>query len=304
MHIPDSMLQGNVCSVTAVASVLGLVAATYYGLKGSRPSASRFAAVTALIFAAQMMNFPVQHGTSGHLLGGVLAATLLGTPFGVLAVALVVVIQSLVFADGGVTVLGANVLNMALIGAGLGGWLRTALATRTSLPGGSAMATAVAAWASVMLAALAVSVQLAVDGQIAFSQVIGAMLASHSLIGIGEAAITVVACLFIPAATQENSARGQVAMPLGAATIIALVLSPFASGWPDGLEWVAEKYAFLHESAPLFVGPLPDYTVPAISHEMLSTSISGLIGIVLSFAVAWALHQGMTHRRAQPQRAA
>lgn len=121
MHIPDSMLQGNVCSATAAVSVLGLVAAAYYGLKGQRPSASRFAAVTALIFAGQMMNFPVQYGTSGHLLGGVLAAHLLGTPFGVLSVALVVVIQSLVFADGGVTVLGANVLNMAIIGAGLGG---------------------------------------------------------------------------------------------------------------------------------------------------------------------------------------
>lgn len=166
------------------------------------------------------------------------------------------------------------------------------------------MATAVAAWASVMLAALAVSVQLAVDGQIAFSRVIGAMLASHSLIGIGEAVITVAACLLVPAATQESPARGQVAIPLGAAAIIALVLSPFASGWPDGLEWVAEKYAFLHESAPLFVGPLPDYTVPVISHEMLSTGVSGLIGVALSFAVAWALHQGMSRCSTQPQRVA
>ena len=114
MHIPDSMLQGAVCPVTAAVSVAGVLAAAWLVMKAEhKPTAGRFAAVVALIFAGQMMNFPIMDGTSGHLLGGVLAAAVLGTPLGVLAIALVVTIQSLVFSDGGVNVLGANMFNGA-----------------------------------------------------------------------------------------------------------------------------------------------------------------------------------------------
>ena len=110
MHIPNSMLQGAVCPVTALVGVLGVaVAALKAFWSEHKPSAARFGAITALIFAGQMMNFPIQDGTSGHLLGGVLAAALLGTPFGILSIALVVTIQCLVFSDGGFAVLGANI---------------------------------------------------------------------------------------------------------------------------------------------------------------------------------------------------
>ena len=101
MHIPNGMLQGGICQITAVISVMGI------GLAGLRafftdhkPSAGKFAAITALIFAGQMMNFPINGGTSGHLLGGVLAVALLGIPFGILSMALVVTIQCLFFSDG------------------------------------------------------------------------------------------------------------------------------------------------------------------------------------------------------------
>lgn len=301
MHIPDSMLQGSICPVTAILSAIGIAAAAYYGMKGEKPSASRFAAITALIFAGQMMNFPIMNGTSGHLLGGVLAASLLGTPFGVLSVAMVVVIQSLVFSDGGVTVLGANLLNMAIIGAGLGGILRSTLAARWQSRRGEILATAVAAWTSVVLASFAVSVELAIDGQIVFSSVVAAMVATHVLIGMGEAIITVAACLLFPSTGTAKSQRGHVVVPFTAATMIALLFSPFASGFPDGLEWVAEKYQFLHESAPALVGPLPDYSVPFISNEMLSTGLSGLIGVIISFAAAWALHRFISLFVAQQQ---
>lgn len=294
MHIPDSMLHGSICPVTAVVSAIGIAAVAYYGMKGNKPSASRFAAITALIFAGQMMNFPIMNGTSGHLLGGVLAASLLGTPFGVLSIAIVVVIQSIVFSDGGITVLGANLLNMAIVGAGLGGMLRSALMVKWQGPRGEMLATAMAAWASVVMASFAVSVELAIDGQIAFSSVVTAMVGTHALIGIGEAIITVVACMLIPSTDAAKSTRGYVAIPFMAAVLIALLLSPFASGFPDGLEWVAEKYQFLHESAPAFVGPLPDYSVSFIGNEMLSTGLSGLIGVIISFAVAWALYRFMS----------
>jgi len=293
MHIPDSMLHGSVCPITAVVSTVGIAAAAYCAVKSDKPSTTRFAVITALIFAAQMMNFPIMNGTSGHLVGGVLAASLLGIPFGVLSIALVVTIQSLFFSDGGVTVLGANILNMAIIGAGVGGMLRSKLADKWQNPTGEILATAVAAWASVVIASFAVGVQLAIDGQIVFTQVISTMLATHILIGIGEAALTVGACLLIPASAMSKKKQGHIAIPATAAVAIALLLSPFASGYPDGLEWVAAKYQFLHESAPAFVGPLPDYSAPFISNDMLSTGLSGLLGVIISFTLAWALHRSL-----------
>ena len=289
MHIPDSMLHGGICPVTAAVSSIGIATAACCGMRREKPSPSRFAAVTALIFAGQMMNFPVMDGTSGHLLGGVLAASLLGTSFGVLSVAVVVVIQSLLFSDGGVTVLGANLFNMAIVGAGVGGLLRSALAARLRTPGGEIMATAAAAWASIVLASVAVSVELAMDGQIVFSRVVAAMVGTHGLIGIGEAVITVAACLLLGSADAAKSRRGHVIVPFTAAAVIALALSPFASGFPDGLEWIAGKYAFLHASAPALVSPLPDYSVPCIGHERLSTGLSGLAGVMVAFAASWAL---------------
>jgi cobalt/nickel transport system permease protein len=291
MHIPDSMLQGSICPVTATVSAAGIIAAAYFGHKvKDKPSAARFGAVTALVFAGQMMNFPIMDGTSGHLLGGVLAASLLGTPFGILAIALVVIVQSLLFSDGGVTVLGANIFNMAILGAGVGGMLRATLADRWQGAYGKHAATAVAAWLSVLLASFAVSVELAVDGQIAFLRVVPAMLGTHALIGIGESVMTVAGCLLlVEKSAPARTAGGQVAVPLTAAAVIALMLSPFASGFPDGLEWVGRKYHFLHESAPAFAGPLSDYTVPSLSNEMLSTGVAGLLGVVISFGIAWTM---------------
>ncbi len=125
MHIPQNLLDGRICPVPAAVSGLCLAGAAFAAYRSAeKPDALRFAAVSAFIFAAQMMNFPISGGTSGHLLGGVLASALLGVPFGVLALALVVALQAVVFADGGLNVLGANILNMAVIGTGLGGLLR------------------------------------------------------------------------------------------------------------------------------------------------------------------------------------
>ncbi|MEA3488842.1 MAG: energy-coupling factor ABC transporter permease [Candidatus Omnitrophota bacterium] len=293
MHIPNAMLQGPICPVTAVVSAIAVIVAAFKAVRSdNKPTAARFGAITALIFAGQMMNFPIQDGTSGHLIGGVLASALLGTPFGVLAMALVVTIQCLVFSDGGFTVLGANVLNMAVIGAGLGGIIRTYIlkiypVKIYSVKSSQYMAgLGLTAWLSVMLAALACSIELAVSGTIAFPVVIGAMLGTHALIGIGEGWITVAACFAFAQEPTGVSRRRSVTAPLVAAGVIATMLSPFASGFPDGLEWVAEKYQFLHESAPAFVGFFPDYTVPSISNEMLTTGLAGLVGVIVTFFIA------------------
>lgn len=292
MHIPDAMLQGAVCPTTAAISVVGVLAAAWLAMQAEhKPSAGRFAAIVALIFAGQMMNFPIMDDTSGHLLGGVLASALLGMPLGVLAVALVVTIQSLVFADGGITVLGVNVFNMALIGAGIGGWLQQRLAGAL----GAYVATAVAAWCSVVLAAVTVSVQLALDDQVALGTVLPAMLGTHALIGLGEATISVAALALLLNGLSASAGKTPVAVPLLTAVMVALLLSPFASGFPDGLEWVAGQYQFLHESAPVLVGAMPDYSVAAVSDASLSTGLAGLMGVMICFALGFGLLHGMEH---------
>jgi cobalt/nickel transport system permease protein len=154
--------------------------------------------MAAFIFAAQMFNFQVAGGTSGHLLGGVLAAVLLGPWAATLVMACVVAVQALVFSDGGLVVMGANIFNMGVIGT-LGGFaLYLALAKvlggedRARIP-----AAAVAGWVSVMAAALAMSLELIVSGTSPAQVVLPAMLGVHVFIGIGEALITGAALGFI-----------------------------------------------------------------------------------------------------------
>lgn len=278
------MIEGAICPVTAAVAVGGIAAAAWCATRSeSRPSAARFAAVTSLLFAAQMVNFPVLSGTSGHLLGGVLAAILLGTPFGILSIALLLAVQCLVFSDGGLSVLGANIVNMGLIGAGIGGWLA---GKWQGISTGSLARVAAAAWASVVLAALACSVELALAGRIPLHESLPAMLGVHALIGLAEAGLTVLAVVLLPSA--QVSGRRSVTIPTAAALVIALVASPFASGSPDGLEWVAEKLGFLHESAPAFLTPLHGYTVAGISSEALAVSLAGLAGVLLVFALGLA----------------
>jgi cobalt/nickel transport system permease protein len=154
--------------------------------------------MAAFIFAAQMFNFPVAGGTSGHLLGGVLAAVLLGPWAGTLVMACVIAVQALVFQDGGLLAMGANIFNMGIIGT-MGGFA-IYLAIAKVLGGeerGRLPAAGIAAWVSVMMAALAMSIELIVSGTTSAEIALTAMLGTHSLIGIGEALITVAALGFI-----------------------------------------------------------------------------------------------------------
>ncbi|MBU1084469.1 MAG: energy-coupling factor ABC transporter permease [Candidatus Omnitrophota bacterium] len=291
MHIPNSMLNGNICPVTAVLSLVGVAAAAAGALRAKkRPAAARFAAITAFIFAGQMMNFPILNGTSGHMMGGVLAAALLGIPFGMLSIALVVTIQCVVFSDGGFMALGANIINMSIIGAGLGGIIYKFL-SGGALCGTSrnVISLAAAAWLSLMLAALACSAELALSGTISFLKVAGAMLSTHALIGIGEGLITAAAFFAFGEEKIGITNKKSAYIPLITAGITAVVLSPFASGFPDGLEWVAQKYRFLHEAAPSFVSPLSDYSVPVVNNDVLSGSLAGLIGVLITFFAAWGI---------------
>jgi cobalt/nickel transport system permease protein len=153
----------------------------------------------AFIFAAQMINFPIPGGTSGHLLGGTLAGILLGPWAGSLVMAVVFIVQAFIFQDGGITVLGANIVNMGLIGTFGGYYLYRSVRLTIGRDSWRAMAiaTAVSAWASVFIASILVAIQLALSGTVPLNVALSAMAFWHLLIGIGEALITLVVVSFI-----------------------------------------------------------------------------------------------------------
>jgi cobalt/nickel transport system permease protein len=193
MHIPDGFIDGATSLAAGGVSAAGLGASVRRaGAYLDDRRAPLAGLVAAFVFAVQLLNFPVASGTSGHLVGAALAAVLVGPWAAVICLAVVLFVQAL-FADGGLTALGLNVLNMGIV-AGLGGWV-VFRAVRWILPatrGSVVAASAVAGLVSVPLAALAFVVEYAVGGTVDLSigAVLGAMVGVHLLIGIGEAAIT------------------------------------------------------------------------------------------------------------------
>ncbi len=191
MHVPDGFLSVPVASVMYIvtAIIVGTaVRQTNRHLKES--TAPLMGVLAAFIFAAQMMNFPVAGGTSGHLLGGALAAILVGPWAAVLVMTTVIGVQALVFQDGGLAALGANIFNMGILPAFVGfGIFRAVTGVLRSSRAGLLGGAFVSAWISVMLAALFTSAQLAISGTSPWSIVLPAMLGVHVLIGLGEGAI-------------------------------------------------------------------------------------------------------------------
>src|SRR3954447_9375310 len=192
MHIPDGFLSTDV----ALACALPAVLCVGVGLRRASVDLDErrvplLGVTAAFVFAAQMLNFPVAGGTSGHFLGAALAAVLLGPWLACLTMAVVIGVQALVFADGGITALGANVLNMGVIGALLVGGVMTA--AKAAAPKAILAISAVGAWLAVMAGATATSFELALSGTVPLGTVLPAMLGVHALIGAGEAVITVAA---------------------------------------------------------------------------------------------------------------
>lgn len=197
MHIPDGFLSTPVWGTSAGVSLVYLTAVVNYLKKMLQEKLIPIMGVLgAFIFAAQMLNFPVAGGTSGHLLGGVLAAIVLGPYAGSFIIALVLIVQCLIFQDGGLTALGANILNMSIVGT-LGGYGIFYLLKEYLLRGSNGGIRAsfcygVAAWASVVLASSACAIELAISNTAPLKIVLPTMVGIHAIIGIGEAVITVI----------------------------------------------------------------------------------------------------------------
>jgi cobalt/nickel transport system permease protein len=219
MHIPDGFLDPKIsngligasvgvlgyCLGKVFKSITSLVPARVLSAAGnslgniklaSRRVLNKFgeqqllkmAMVGAWVFSAQMFNFPINSGTSGHLIGGVFASVILGPFAGTIVISVVLLIQSLFFADGGLMALGANIINMAIIGSFVSYYIYISLKKYTS----EIISIAIASWFSVVLASFACALEIGLSGTIGLKDVIFAMLKVHSIIGICEAIITVV----------------------------------------------------------------------------------------------------------------
>lgn len=207
MHIPDGFLTVRTLAPTWAFSLTGLA----YSLRKTRrqfedKSVPLMGITAAFIFAAQMVNFPIGGGTSGHLLGGVLAAVLLGPWASTIVLTTVLIIQCLIFQDGGLLALGANIFNMAMVGTLVSyfGYLFLKKIFRKSM-----LAIGVSAWLSVVFASLFCALELAFSGISPLKIVLTAMAGIYSLIGIVEATITCLVVEFVRKARPDLIYKGR-----------------------------------------------------------------------------------------------
>ena len=323
LHMPDGFLDGDVAGVCAIVAI----AAVAIGLRVADRELDEarvplLGVLAAFVFAAQMLNFPVAGGTSGHFLGATLAAVLLGPWVACLVMAVVIAVQALAFADGGVTALGANVVNMGVLGALVAGF---AVAGVVRVLGAVAEGAAGGGGRGVVgggdagggghqrgargLRHGAAEHRAARDARRARADRRGrggdhrrggergareparpdrrgALRATRCRSGSGAARAV------RGAPVRRPSGRIFCVLALAVAIGLATAVSPFASSSPDGLERVAEEKAFLDQGRLHAVqedAPVPDYAFPGVEDERLATGLAGFVGVLVVFAVGSGL---------------
>ncbi|MFF4254370.1 energy-coupling factor ABC transporter permease [Streptomyces sp. NPDC001663] len=336
MHVPDGFINAPASAVTGVVAA-GAIAVS---LRGARRELDERTAplaglVAAFIFAVQMLNFPVAAGTSGHLLGGALAAILVGPCTGVLCVSVVLLMQGILFADGGLTALGVNITDMAIVTTVVGyavfrGLVKVLPRRHRSVT----VASFVAALVSVPAAAVAFTFLYAVGGttDIAIGKVATAMIGVHVLIGIGEAAITALTVgaviavrpdlvygargleqklklrvngelVDVPSApapvAARTSRRGLWITGLVTSVVLAGFVSFYASSNPDGLEKVARDKGIDRnvEKHASADSPLADYGVKDVENARLSGGLAGVIGVGVTVVAGSTVFWAVRRRR-------
>jgi cobalt/nickel transport system permease protein len=313
MHIPDGFLSVFVSIFFWILSVLIIrIALSETNRNLGERQVPLMGILAAAIFAGQMLNFTVAGGTSGHLLGAALATILLGPWPAILVMTSVVSVQALLFQDGGILAMGANIFNMAIIGVMVSYTVYTLLThLLRKRSWGHTAAGFTAAWTSIFIASLSGALQLALSGTSPASIVLPTMGAIHALIGIGEGLITTGALAFLFAARKElvknSNANGDenkgILIGGGLIVLVLAVLSPLASTHPDGLEWVARQAGFLNQAKAALVQIIPNYLMPGIANPALATIAAALLGAVivfsLAFGVARAEKQSITSENSQ-----
>lgn len=327
MHIPDGFINGTTSAGAAVAAAGSLGVSLRASARNLKERQIPLAGLTAaFVFALQMINFPVAAGTSGHLLGGALAAILLGPTLGITVVSVVVIVQALLFADGGLSALGLNVVNMAVLTAAVG-WLafRAVMAMLPKRTGVVVVAVMIAAWASVVASATGFVLEYSLGGQggIDIGTVFGAMVGVHALIGIGEGLITATVVGAVLAvrpdlvtglarydlgrqqtAPSRRATAGFVGGGMAAALALVIFVAPLASSDPDGLERVAADTGFAEQAADHPIGgPLADYAVSGLDSDVTGTVAAGVVGLVVTFAAGIVMVGAARRRVAGRERA-
>lgn len=333
MHIPDGFLDAPTALATGGASLGTLAyAVRRAGKRMGERTVPLLGVTAAFVFAAQMLNFPVAAGTSGHFLGAAFAAIVMGPWAAVVVMAVVIAVQAVAMADGGITALGANVFNMGVVAVFAGYLAHRAL--RAVLPATTTWylaGVAGAAWLSTVAAALATSLELVTSGTVPARYVLPAMSSVHMVIGIGEALITTTVLGAVlasrpdlvksgprvrvrgsggPGAPATGPARrgpagrrggrtwAFVAAGLATAAALAVFVSPFASRAPDGLERVALDTGFAERAGDSgwTLSPIPGYAFPGFTDPRLATAAAGVVGTAVVLALILGLGRALGRR--------
>ncbi len=326
MHVPDGFLDVPTSVATGVVAIAVVGTALRRAEREIAETGPALPGLTAaFVFAAQMVNFPVGAGTSGHLLGGALAAALVGPWTAVVVLTAVLLVQGLLFADGGLTALGTNVITMAVVGVVVGYVVaRFVLRLLPARPRSVAPAAAVGAFVSVPAAALAFTGLYAIGGtvEIPLARLGTAMVGWHLVIGVGEALITAALLTAVVAtrpdlvhlvrhlptaapddarvgspeggAPQPSTVRlGRRTLAIGgvATLVVAGAASLLASTNPDGLEHIAASMGFgtaARDSAAAG-SPLADYAVSGLANPWVSGGVAGVVGALVTVALGLLL---------------
>lgn len=340
MHVPDGFLDVPTSLATGAVAATGIAMALRKAREELDERTAPLAGLTAaFVFAGQMINFPVGVGTSGHLMGGALAAVLVGPWTGVLVLSVVLMVQSLLFADGGLTALGTNITLIGITTVAVG-WLvaRAVLAVLPKRPGSVVPAATLGAFASVPAAAAVFVALFAYGGgaSLPFGPLLGTMLGWHLLIGVGEAVITgltVSAVIAVrpdlvyaarglrpalqlrqadgtlvpaPAGTPGNqpatTRAGLRGVLIGGALTTALIagaVSFLASGSPDGLERVAESEGFADSAREHVFG---DFSLADYGEiGGIPVGVAGLVGVAVTVAIGLAVFRAIRRRSEREQ---
>jgi cobalt/nickel transport system permease protein len=302
-HIPDGFLSASVMAGTAAVSAGALAVAVRQSRQRlAEREAPVLGAATAFVFAAQMLNFPLGAGASAHLLGAVLVGVLLGPWTGMLVMFAVLLVQALLFQDGGVGALGANTFNLAVLGVGGGvlllRWLYAlfGVGVRRRM-----LAVALAAYGSTVLVGLGVAAELAASGTVPLAPAIVAVGGGHALMGVGEGVITVAILgmlvrsrpeLVAMPAHPSSMQRGFALVTAVAAVALAATATVVASSKPDVLERAMERLGLDPASAAGWSAPFEGYGGP-----LGGALVAALVGVTVVFAVAWGVGRALGRRR-------
>lgn len=295
MHIPDGYLD---LTIVAVFFALSIAVLGYSLLRLRRERLTPlFGVVSAAIFAAQMLNWPIPGGTSAHFVGGSLAGILLGPFAGCVSMAIVLTIQTLVFNDGGITAWGANVWNMAVVNVFVGYYVYKALQKFSKT-----FASFLAGWIGITIAAIFAGIELGLSTSFAYGLGITVPIMGvwHAILGVIEGIITAGIVGFIAVRRAEILEKGEVGKIPYAIVGLMIILSPaFAYlaeevGYSEPLENAAEVLGL--EEITINPGIFPDYTIPGLDPYM-GTLISGAIGVLIVFLLSFAVKYARSPRK-------